>query len=189
MYDKLLSIGIFDPLTRAHERLFELGLELAEELDVYVGKRGSRKELNLPYEVRRTSLELLADTPKFRNRLNVVPECPSMFNLSTGEYDGLLIGSDTAESCYGNDAVGGMHDLFYSKFELLVILQREGEELTNKIKEKMQEFFKIEVHEPISGISSTETRALIKKGENIVHLIPEAAYAIIEKNFDYFRDV
>jgi len=186
MHDAILTMAALDPLHNGHLEFFKKGAQIAKTLDVYVSKRGSRRELFLPYEIRVGALEAIAASPELNGSLNVLDENPGLFELATDIYAGLLIGSDLANQTYSEGKPGFMHRI-YQKFGRLLIVQRTGYELTEKALMSL-ESFQLEIFDPVSDISGREIRRLIRLGTDVKQFIPRMVYPIVEPYFHLIKN-
>ena len=178
----ILAMMALDPIHNGHVAFLKKGLEVAETLDVYLSKRSGRGALLLPYAVRREALEAV----EFDDGLTVLGENPGMLGLETDGYSGLLMGSDLANSTYSG-AQPGFMDRFYRRFDRLFIVQRVGCELTDVVHERLP-CSEVEVFDPVSDISATNIRRLIRQEMDVKPFIPELAYPIIEPYFGLIKD-
>ena len=188
MYDRILTFGGFNPLHNGHLCLFEEGLGVAKAVDVYVGKRAEKQDLEFPYEFRRQTIETLTSLDQFNEGLFVLDREASLFSLSLGKYSGLLVGSNLLNESYLDDGKPKHMPRFFRKFERLFVLHRLGEELTDKTRTALADNFQLIEFQARSSNTATSIRRNFKKGREIEHLVPGFVYDMIQQNPEYLTE-
>lgn len=186
MFNKGLLIGGFNPAHYGHIALIETGLKQIEQLDIIVG---NKSVYVLPRELRVRALNSVLEERKLIDRVRILDLKPKLREYDVSNYSAMLLGSDVLNHFPLNENIHRPQDrAFFSKFENLIVLQREGIPITNdaRVHLKNSEQKLIE-YLPVTDIAAKIIRSRYKLGVDVSEMMPSYVWEKIKPHAELFH--
>lgn len=181
-----------NPVHHGHMALCETALEQTDSLDIFLSST-RRHPKNLPYAIRRQSLEFALQNYDWAARVQILSEAvvaEGFRSIRAQLYDVLTMGSDIARSLVEPEPTWkpGEMDYFLS-YKQLMVLQRPGALLSSAQEAELrQRVYELLVCQPKIERSSRDLRAAYRAGTDISNMMPKNVWSCIAPHAECFHN-
>ena len=176
--NKYLYFGDFHPLHNGHIEVINQSLQIpsVDEIDLHVsGKR--KKNIEIPLEIKQKFIRASLIELELDSNVNVLETPESLFDISTNDYKGVIVGSDIANKLAFSPRVS-----FFHGFDNIIISNREDDFITNETRAELKNIFKeIIFLEPHLTLSATKIREAVLENKDISQYVPNSVNQILQK--------
>lgn len=150
------------------------------------GLRTKKDKYSLPYETRVQALIAALEDCSLLDRVTVLPGDEDILSLDVSKYNGLVIGSNVLNNFNPSSKHKRKDRVFFSQFRRLVVLERKGVPIDEKVLAAARKQWSITLYPPESPISSNKIRLNYLGSKDITSLLPPA-YEVLAPRLDLLR--
>lgn len=184
-----MIVGGVNPVHYGHIALIETGLKHVDKIDFMIGNKSIYV---LPYNVREEALKSVIYNMGLEDRVSIPPLSNGtktrLGEYETEKYSSLILGSDVLNHFHPDESIHRPQDKeFFLRFRKLIVLEREGVPVTEKVKEYVNSRWELEINPPLSAISAKAIQQSYIEGKDVCSMMPDYVWKQILPHAELFN--